>query len=45
MVNLMGNAIDAMPFGGRLQLKVRRVTDGRTARPGVCITIADNGAG
>ena len=45
MVNLMGNAIDAMPFGGRLQLRVRRVTDGKTARPAVCITIADNGRG
>ncbi len=45
MVNLMGNAIDAMPFGGRLQLRVRRVTDGKTARPAMCITIADNGRG
>ncbi len=45
MVNLMGNAIDAMPFGGRLQLRVRRVTDGKAARPGMCITIADNGRG
>jgi PAS domain S-box-containing protein len=45
IVNLMGNAIDAMPFGGRLQLRVRRVTDGKAARPGVCITIADNGRG
>jgi PAS domain S-box-containing protein len=45
MVNLTGNALDAMPFGGRLQLRVRKVTDGMTARPGVCITIADNGCG
>jgi signal transduction histidine kinase len=45
IVNLMGNAIDAMPFGGRLQLRVRRVTDGMAALPGVCITIADNGRG
>jgi PAS domain S-box-containing protein len=45
MVNLIGNALDAMPFGGRLQLRVRKVTDGMTARPGVCITIADNGRG
>ena len=27
MVNLIGNALDAMPFGGRLQLRVRRATD------------------
>lgn len=45
MVNLIGNAIDAMPFGGRLHLRVRRVTDGKTARFGVCITVADNGRG
>jgi PAS domain S-box-containing protein len=45
MVNMMGNAIDAMPFGGRLQLRVRRVTDGKAACPGICITIADNGRG
>jgi signal transduction histidine kinase len=45
MVNLIGNAIDAMPLGGRLQLRVRKVTDGKAARTGVCITIADNGRG
>jgi signal transduction histidine kinase len=45
IVNLMENSIDAMPFGGRLQLRVRRVTVGMAARPGVCITITDNGRG
>lgn len=44
-VNLIGNALDAMPFRGRLQLRLRRITDGKAARPGVCITIADNGRG
>ena len=45
MVNLIGNALDAMPFGGRLQLRVRRATDWMTGRPGVRITVADNGRG
>ena len=45
MANLIGNALDAMPFGGRLQLRVRRATDWITGRPGLRITVADNGHG
>ena len=45
MVNLIGNALDAMPFGGRLQLRVRRATDWMTGRRGARITVADNGRG
>ena len=45
VMNLVGNAIDAMSFGGRLQLRVRRITDGKAALPAICITIADNGRG
>lgn len=45
MVNLIGNALDALPFDGRLQLRVRRVTDWMTGRPGMRITVADNGRG
>jgi PAS domain S-box-containing protein len=45
IVNLIGNALDAMPFGGRLRLRVRRATDWMTGRPGVRITVADNGRG
>ncbi len=44
--NLVGNAIDAMPYGGRLVLSVREGTraDDPT-RKGVRITIVDSGSG
>ena len=42
-VNLILNAIDAMPGGGRLILKLRSARDWRTNRPGVRVTIADTG--
>jgi two-component system, sporulation sensor kinase C len=43
--NIIVNAIDAMPGGGRLILKLRSATDWRTNRPGVRVTIADTGVG
>jgi signal transduction histidine kinase len=43
--NLVGNAIDAMPQGGRLAIRVRRTTLWRTGVPGVRMTISDNGHG
>ena len=43
--NLIGNAIDAMPQGGRLLLRSRPATDWRTGREGVTLTIADTGSG
>ena len=45
MVNLIGNALDAMHMGGRLQLRVRRTTELMGGRTGVSITIADDGWG
>jgi signal transduction histidine kinase len=45
MVNLIGNALDAMPSGGKLRLRIRRTTDWVTQRDGLRITIADTGSG
>lgn len=43
--NLVANAIDAMPSGGRLFLRSREATDWRTGRRGLVLTVADNGTG
>jgi PAS domain S-box-containing protein len=43
--NLIGNAIDAMPSGGRLLLRSREATDPRTAKRSLVITVADTGTG
>ncbi len=45
VTNLIANAIDAMPSGGRLTLRYREATLWATGTPGVRLTIADNGAG
>ena len=43
-MNLVSNAIQAMPDGGRLRVRVSRVArDGR--RSGVLIHVSDNGSG
>ena len=44
-MNLIGNAVDAMPQGGRLLVRVRPTVDTMTAAPMVRITIADSGTG
>ena len=43
--NLVGNALEAMPFGGRLLIRSRTGRDWKTGRPGLVLTIADNGSG
>ena len=43
--NLVGNAIDAMPNGGRLLLRCRKATHWPTGRKGLVLTVADTGVG
>ncbi|MDE1162693.1 MAG: ATP-binding protein [Acidobacteriaceae bacterium] len=43
--NLIGNAIDAMPQGGRLLLGVRNATEWATGRRGLALVVADTGSG
>ncbi len=43
--NFVGNAVDAMPMGGRLLVRSRDATDWRTGRKGLTLTVADTGSG
>ncbi|MGC1783094.1 MAG: PAS domain-containing protein [Acidobacteriaceae bacterium] len=45
LANLVGNALDAMPKGGTLRLRMRSATDWRSGKPGIRITVADTGIG
>ncbi len=45
LINLIGNAIDAMPNGGRLLMRSREATDWGTGAKGLVITVADTGTG
>jgi PAS domain S-box-containing protein len=44
-LNLITNAIQAMPNGGRLRAHLRRSFSGRSHRPGIGISILDTGSG
>ncbi|MGB6133553.1 MAG: ATP-binding protein [Acidobacteriaceae bacterium] len=44
-LNLIGNAIQAMPSGGRLRLRVSDAVDWGTQRRGLAISVTDTGAG
>jgi PAS domain S-box-containing protein len=43
--NLIGNALDAMPRGGSLRIRLRPSVEWRTQRAGVRVTVADSGYG
>ncbi|HYB76819.1 MAG TPA: ATP-binding protein [Candidatus Bathyarchaeia archaeon] len=43
--NLVANAIDAVPDGGTLLLRVSHGRDWRSGMPGVAVTVADSGQG
>jgi PAS domain S-box-containing protein len=45
LVNLVANALDAMPGGGRLLIRLRNASDPITGAPGARITVADTGGG
>lgn len=45
LLNLIGNAIDAMPTGGRLMIRERSATEWSTGREGIVVTVADTGCG
>ncbi len=44
-LNLISNAIEAMPAGGTLGVSVREATDWTLRRPGIMISIIDTGEG
>ena len=43
--NVISNAIDAMPTGGRLFIRSRESCDWKTGRKGLVLTVADTGTG
>ncbi|HEX5434386.1 MAG TPA: ATP-binding protein [Candidatus Angelobacter sp.] len=45
LVNLIANAIDALPNGGNLRLRTSSVRNSRDRRKGVSISVADDGQG
>jgi PAS domain S-box-containing protein len=45
IVNLVGNAIDALAAGGRILIRTTEARDWRTGREGIRITVADDGTG
>ena len=44
-LNLIANAVQAMPNGGRIRLRVRVEVDPRTQVRGIAVVVADTGAG
>ncbi len=44
-LNLIANAVQAMPGGGRLRLRVRDYVNSRTETQGICVYVGDTGSG
>jgi signal transduction histidine kinase len=44
-LNLIANAIQAMPSGGTLRLRVAEATDRETQRRGIAVSVSDTGNG
>ncbi len=45
IVNLLGNAIDAMPTGGRISVRTHDTMDRTTGKRGLALTVSDTGSG
>ena len=45
LANIIGNAVDAMPRGGRLVIRSRVSTEWSSGRAGLMMTVADTGSG
>jgi signal transduction histidine kinase len=45
LVNVIANAVDAMPRGGKLLLRGNKVPHPATSKPGVWISVVDHGTG
>ncbi len=45
LANLIGNAMDALPDGGRIVIRTASARNWKSGRKGISVTVADNGTG